>query len=99
MTTRTVDQINDSLVQAHWLVSRSDTHDSYTWLLIATIIASADEDIRALQRTNPMLETPLLGEVLTLLRQATLSPTNRQDFLKHTMAARRTNPGFFTGIV
>ena len=99
MTARTLDQINDSLVQAHWLVSCSDTHDSYTWLLIATIIASADEDIRALQRTNPMLETPLLGEVLSLLRQATLSPKNKQEFLKHTKAARRTNPGIFTGIV
>ncbi|RYG96955.1 hypothetical protein EON65_53590 [archaeon] len=99
MTTRTLDEINDWLKGAHHLLSVSDTHDSYTWLKIAGLIVDADINLRALQRTNPMLETPLLGEVLSLLRQATLSPKNKQEFLKHTKAARRTNPGIFTGIV
>ena len=99
MTARTLDEINDWLKYAHELLSGRDQHDSDTWLLIATIIAGADKDIRALQRTNPTLEAPLLGEVLTLLRQATLSPKNKQGFLKHTKVARRDNPGIFTGIV
>ena len=99
MAARTLDQINDQLRYAHHLMSGWDTHDSETWLLIATIIASADQDLRTLQRTDPMLDAPLLGEVLALLRQATTPPKNKQEFLKHTKAARRDNPGIFTGIV
>ncbi|RZJ37986.1 MAG: hypothetical protein EON87_21450 [Brevundimonas sp.] len=72
MTTRTLEQINDRLEQAHHLLSGRDAHDSRNWLLIASNIARADQDLRALQRTNPTLEAPLLGEVLTLLRQPPL---------------------------
>ena len=99
MTTRTLDQINSSLEQAHWLLTLSNSHDSWDWPLIASNIASADEDIRTLQRTQPTLEVPLLGEVLTLLREATASRKNRDAFLAHTKSVRRNNPGIFTGLV
>lgn len=99
MTGPAIDRMNDQLREAHHLLSISDTHDSYTWLKIAGLIADADTNLRALRRTDPTLEAPLLGEVLSLLRQATLSPENKQQFLKHTKAARRDNPAIFTGIV
>lgn len=99
MPTRDRDQIISWLERAHWLLSHSDSQDSYDWSYIAGIIAGADLDIRALQRTDPTLEVPLLGEVLTMLRQATRAPKNKQAFLALTKAARRQNPGIFTGIV
>lgn len=99
MPARDLDEIVRWLEKAHWMLSATDSQGSEEWLLIASIIAGADRDIRALQRTDPTLEVPLLGEVLAMLRRATSTPKNKQAFLAHTKPARRDNPDIFTGIV
>ena len=86
------------LTQAHGVLRVPLRYQPEEWMLLAGLIAEAENDIREAQADDPDAHLSLFDTVMEEFRDATANFTNI-DFLQSTRAVRRRWKAFYSGLI
>lgn len=89
-------EAEQSLRRALHLMTYPNNYQPEEWSLLASLIAEAGLIVSDERRRDPSFQSFLLDQAVEELRDMTRGFTD-PGFLKATRAARRRNPGLFTG--